>query len=62
MEDRFSDMQTLLRLAGVSLPADRLAVMHESYVRWLVVAGPLDRRLPYSDEPAVAFRPTPGRP
>ena len=62
MADTFADMQTLLRLAGVALPPDRLAVMHESYLRWLAVARPLDRRLPYSEEPALAFRPLPGRP
>ncbi len=55
-------MRTMLRVAGVSLPEDRMPVMLESYRRWLACAAILDEPLPYTAEPAVAFHPVPGVP
>jgi hypothetical protein len=55
-----TDMRMLLRTAGLSLPAERLPVMLESYRRWMEIARVLDEPLAYTDEPAVAFHPEPG--
>ncbi len=55
-----ADMRVLLRLAGVSLPEERMPVMLESYTRWMAVARVLDEPLAYVDEPAVVFRPEAG--
>ena len=55
-----ADMRTLLRLAGLSLPEDRMLVMRESYERWLEIARVLDEPLAYADEPAVVFHPGAG--
>ncbi len=52
-------MRMMLKLAGLSLPEDRMPVMLESYRRWLACAAILDEPLPYTAEPAVVFRPTP---
>ena len=53
-------MRTMLRVAGLSLPEDRMPVMLESYRRWLACAAILDEPLPYTAEPAAAFHPVPG--
>ncbi len=55
-----ADMRALLRLAGLSLPEERMAVMLDSYRRWLDCARLLDEPLPLVAEPATAFRPVPG--
>jgi hypothetical protein len=55
-----TDMRMLLRTAGLSLPAERLPVMLESYRRWMEIARALDEPLAYTDEPAVTFHPEPG--
>ncbi len=60
MDQTESDMRMLMRQAGLTLPEDRMAVMLESYRRWLDVVRILDEPLPYADEPAVAFHPEPG--
>ena len=60
MDQNEADMRTMLRLAGLSLPEDRMPVMLESYERWLTCAAILDEPLPYTAEPAVAFHPVPG--
>ena len=55
-----ADMRTLLRLAALSLPEERMAVMLDSYRRWLDCARVLDEPLPFVAEPATAFHPVPG--
>lgn len=60
MDQIESDMRTMLRLAGLTLPEDRMPVMLESYRRWLKYAAILDQPLPYTAEPAVAYHPVPG--
>ncbi len=60
MDQTETDMRMLMRQAGITLPEDRMAVMLESYRRWLGVVSILDEPLPYADEPAVAFHPEPG--
>jgi hypothetical protein len=60
MNQAESDMRTQLRLAGLTLPEDRIPTMLESYQRWLPYAEILDQPLPYTAEPAVAFHPVPG--
>jgi hypothetical protein len=57
MDQNEADMRTMLRLAGLTLPEDRIPVMLESYTRWLACAAILDEPLPYTAEPAVTFHP-----
>jgi hypothetical protein len=56
-----ADFASAMRRSGVTLDADRLPGMRESYTRYLEFVRVLDDPLSYIDEPAIALhlRPTP---
>ena len=49
------EFDALLRRGGITLPADRVPVMKESYRRYLEMVQVLNEPLGYTDEPAVAL-------
>ena len=51
------DFQSVLRVAGISIPQARYAIMLEAYRSYRTMALVLDEPTPYGDEPAVAPHP-----
>ncbi|WP_158744107.1 hypothetical protein [Acidisphaera sp. L21] len=50
-----ADFASAMRRSGVTLDADRLPGMRESYLRYLEFVRVLDEPLSYTDEPAIAL-------
>jgi hypothetical protein len=50
------DFQALLRIAGITIPPERHAIMLEAYRSWLLLVQVLDEPLPMPVEPAAAPR------
>ena len=48
------DFQSALRVAGISIPADRYAIMLDAYHEYRKLVAVLDEPMPYADEPAAA--------
>ena len=55
-DDRDSDFASALRRAGLTVPADRLAIMHDAYASMQELLKVLDDPLAYEDEPATLPR------
>jgi hypothetical protein len=51
------DFQSALRVAGITIPEDRYAIMLEAYRSYRAMAAVLDEPTPYEDEPAAALHP-----
>jgi hypothetical protein len=51
-----ADFQALLRIAGITIPPDRIPVMLEAYRHWLALVAVLDEPMPMAEEPAAAPR------
>ena len=62
-DDLELDFQAALRVAGISIAAERYAIMLEAYRSWRALATVLDAPTPYAWEPAAAPHPvrSPGR-
>ena len=48
------DFQSALRVAGISIPEDRYAIMLDAYHEYRKLVAVLDEPTPYADEPAAA--------
>lgn len=51
-----ADFQALLRIAGITIPEDRYAIMLDAYRNWLELVKVLDEPMPMAEEPAAAPR------
>jgi hypothetical protein len=51
-----ADFQALLRVAGITIPPDRYAIMLDAYRNWLELVKVLDEPLPMPVEPMAAPR------
>lgn len=51
-----ADFQALLRVAGITIPADRYAIMLDAYRNWLELVKVLDEPMPMPVEPMAAPR------
>lgn len=49
------DFQSSLRVAGITIPADRHAVMLDAYRSYRKLVVILDQPTPYAEEPAAAL-------
>jgi len=52
-DDLDRDFATAIRRAGLTIPAERWAVMREAFDNMQTLLKILDERLAYADEPAV---------
>jgi hypothetical protein len=58
MEDDIdAEMRAALRVAGITVPPERFAIMRDAYIRSQEMMKPLDEPLAYTDEPAMTFHP-----
>lgn len=51
-----ADLQALLRVAGITIPPERYAIMLDAYRSWLELVKVLDEPMPMPVEPAAAPR------
>ncbi len=51
-----ADFQALLRIAGITVPPERYAIMLDAYRNWLELVKVLDEPMPTPEEPAAAPR------
>jgi hypothetical protein len=49
------DFQSALRVAGISIPEARYAIMLDAYHQYRKLVEVLDQPTPYADEPAAAL-------
>ena len=63
MDEMEQDFRSALRVAGVSVPEPRYAIMLVAYRSWRSLAAVLDAPMPYALEPATAphLAPSPQR-
>jgi uncharacterized protein (DUF1778 family) len=50
------DFQSALRVAGITVPEDRYAIMLDAYRSYRALVEILDEPMPYAEEPAAAPR------
>ncbi|WP_043361218.1 hypothetical protein [Belnapia sp. F-4-1] len=55
-EDLELDFQSALRVAGITVPEDRTAIMLDAYRSYRALVAILDEPMPYAEEPAAAPR------